>query len=84
MLNLDTLNRCNCVLKRAVGEYLCWSLLQQSLGLAARVIRSEVLVLLHLLFDGQKLTLQLGPQIRQGVPDVVGQLLCRSKVRISE
>lgn len=49
--------------------------LQQSLGLACRVIWTEVLVLLHLLLQGEELTLQLTAQTRQGVSDVVGQLL---------
>lgn len=49
--------------------------LQQGLGLASRVIRAEVLVLLHLLLNGQQLALQLVPQPRQCVPDVVRQLL---------
>lgn len=51
------------------------ALLQQGLGLARRVIRSEVLVLIHLLLNGQQLALQLVPKSRQCVPDVVGQLL---------
>lgn len=49
--------------------------LQQGLGLACWVIWTEVLVLLHLLLQGEELTLQLTAQTRQGVPDVVGQLL---------
>ena len=49
--------------------------LQQGLGLACRVIWTEVLVLLDLLLQGEQLTLQLTAQARQGVPDVVGQLL---------
>lgn len=60
----------------------CFYSLEQSLGLAGRIVRSEVLVLLHLLLYGEELTLQLGPQAWQGVPDVVGQLLCRSKVKV--
>lgn len=55
--------------------------LEQSLCLARRIVWSEVLVLLHLLLDGEQLTLQLGSQSRQGVSDVVGQLLCRSEGR---
>lgn len=51
------------------------ALLQQGLGLASRVIRSEVLVLLHLLLNGQQLALQFVPKPRQCVPDVIGQLL---------
>ncbi len=49
--------------------------LQQGLGLACRVIWTEVLVLIHLLLHGEELTLQLTAQPRQGIPDVVGQLL---------
>ena len=49
--------------------------LQQSLGLACWVIGAEVLVLLHLLLNGQQLALQLVPQPGQCVPDVVCQLL---------
>lgn len=49
--------------------------LQQGLGLACWVIWTEVLVLLDLLLQGEQLTLQLTAQTRQGVPDVVGQLL---------
>ena len=49
--------------------------LQQSLGLARWVIRAEVLVLLHLLLNGQQLALKLVPQPWQRVPDVVCQLL---------
>lgn len=49
--------------------------LQQSFGLACGVIGPEVLVLLHLLLQGQQLALQLAAQGRQRFPDVVGQLL---------
>lgn len=49
--------------------------LQQGLGLPCWVIWTKVLVLLHLLLQGEELTLQLTAQTRQGVPDVVGQLL---------
>lgn len=49
--------------------------LQQGLGLACRVIWTEVLVLLHLLLQREELTLQLTAQTRESVPDVVGQLL---------
>lgn len=51
------------------------ALLQQGLGLARWVIRSEVLVLVHLFLNRQQLALQLVPKSRQCVPDVVGQLL---------
>jgi len=54
--------------------------LKQSFGLASRVIGAKVLILLHLLLNGEKLALQLVPQPRQGVTDVVGQLLYRKKV----
>lgn len=50
-------------------------LLQQGLGLACWVVRSEVLVLIHLLLNGQQLALQFVPKPRQCVTDVVGQLL---------
>lgn len=49
--------------------------LQQSFGLTRRIIRSEVLVLLHLLLYGEELTLQFGSQTRESVTDVVGELL---------
>ena len=49
--------------------------LQQGFGFASGVIGPEVLVLLHLLLQGQQLALQLAPQGWQGLPDVVGQLL---------
>ena len=49
--------------------------LQQGLGLACRVIWTEVLILLHFLLKGEELTLQLTAQTRQGVSDVIGQLL---------
>lgn len=49
--------------------------LQQGLGLPCWVIWTEVLILLHLLLQREELTLQLTAQTRQGVPDVVGQLL---------
>lgn len=52
-----------------------WDLLQQGLGLARWVVRSEVLVLVHLLLNGQQLALQFVPKPWQCVPDVVGQLL---------
>lgn len=54
-------------------------LLQQGLGLAARVIRSEVLVLLHLLLNGQQLTLQFAAQSWQCISDVIGELLAVTK-----
>lgn len=53
--------------------------LQQSLGLARWIIWTEVLVLLHLLLQGEELTLQLTAQTRKGIPDVVGQLLERDR-----
>lgn len=53
--------------------------LQQSLGLACWIIWTEVLVLLHLLLQGEELTLQLTAQTRKGIPDVVGQLLERDR-----
>ena len=53
--------------------------LQQGLGLACRVIWTEVLIFLHLLLQGEELTLQLTAQTRQGVPDVIGQLLQTEK-----
>lgn len=49
--------------------------LQQGLGLARWVVRTEVLVLVHLLLDGQQLALQLVAQAGQCVSDVVCQLL---------
>lgn len=49
--------------------------LQQGLGFACWVIWTEVLVLLDLLLQREELTLQLTAQTREGVPDVVGQLL---------
>lgn len=49
--------------------------LKQGLGLAAWVVRAEVLVFIHLFLDGQQLALQLVAKSGQGVPDVVGQLL---------
>lgn len=55
-------------------------LLKQSFGLASRVIRAKVLVFLHLLLNGEKLALELVAQPRQGVTDVVGQLLHKRKV----
>lgn len=61
------------------------ALLQQGLGLARRVIRSEVLVLIHLFLNGQQLALQLVPKSGQCVPDVVGQLLgvaSKEKVKV--
>lgn len=58
--------------------------LQQGLGLACWVIRSEVLVLLHLLLEGQQLALQLAPQGWQGLPDVVGQLLYEERGQRAE
>ncbi len=70
-----------CICRNCLS-FNCVYSLEQSLGLARRIVRSEVLVLLHLLLYGEQLTLQLGPQTRQGVPDVVGQLLCGSKVRV--
>lgn len=51
--------------------------LQEGLGLACGVVGAEVLVLLHLLLQGEELALQLIAQTRQGVPNVVGQLLER-------
>lgn len=50
-------------------------LLQQGLGLACWVIWTEVLVFLHLLLQGEELALQFTAQTRQGISDVVGQLL---------
>ena len=37
-----------------------------------------MLILLHLLFNGQQLALQLGAQSWQSVSDVIGQLLMTS------
>ena len=48
--------------------------LQHRLGLDARVVGLEVLVLLHLLLQAQHLPLQPVPERGQRVPDVVGQL----------
>lgn len=50
-------------------------ILQQSFGLASGIVRSEVLILLHLLLQGQQLALQLAAQGWQRLPDVIGQLL---------
>lgn len=49
--------------------------LQQGLGLACWVIWTKVLVFLHLLLQREELTLKLTAQTRQGIPDVVSQLL---------
>lgn len=49
--------------------------LQQGLGLACRVVGTEVLVFLHFLLQREQLTLEFAAQTRQRVPDVVGQLL---------
>lgn len=49
--------------------------LQQRLGLAGRVVGTEVLVFLHFLLQREQLTLEFAAQTRQRVPDVVGQLL---------
>ena len=49
--------------------------LQEGLGLAGRVVRAEVLVLVHLLLYRQQLALQLGTEPWQRVSDVIGQLL---------
>lgn len=62
------------------GEQPAWPavaghILQQGLGLARGVIGPEVLVLLHLLLQGQQLALQLAAQGWQRLSDVVGQLL---------
>lgn len=54
--------------------------LKQSFGLASRVIRAKVLVLLHLLLNGEELALELVPQPWQSVTDVIGQLLHKKKV----
>lgn len=56
--------------------------LQQSLGLACWVVWTEVLVFLHLLLQGKELTLQFTAQTRQGIPDVVGQLLETDVIQI--
>lgn len=45
------------------------------------VVGAEVLVLLHLLLQRQRLALQLAAQPRQRVTDVVGQLLEDDKRR---
>lgn len=45
------------------------------------VVGAEVLVLLHLLLQRQRLALQLAAQPRQRVADVVGQLLEDDKGR---
>jgi len=54
---------------------VCVYWLQQGLGLAVGVVRAEVLVLLHLLLQGQQLALHLAAQRGQRVPDVVCELL---------
>lgn len=56
--------------------------LQQGLGLACWVVWTEVLVFLHLLLQGKELTLQFTAQTRQGIPDVVGQLLETDVIQI--
>lgn len=56
--------------------------LQQGLGLACWVVWTEVLVFLHLLLQGKELTLQFTAQTRQGIPDVVGQLLETEVIQI--
>lgn len=56
--------------------------LQQGLGLACWVVWTEVLVFLHLLLQGEELTLQFTAQTRQGIPDVVGQLLETDVIQI--
>lgn len=50
-------------------------LLQQSFGLPGRIIRTEVLVLIHLFLNGEKLALEFVSQAWQGVSDVICQLL---------
>lgn len=49
--------------------------LKQSFGLAGRIIRAEVLILINFLFNGKELTLEFVPQAWQRISDVIGQLL---------
>lgn len=49
--------------------------LQQRFGLPGGVLGLEVLVGVHLVFYGEQLGLQLVPEGRQGVSNVVGELL---------
>lgn len=53
--------------------------LQQSLGLPGGVFRLEVLVGFHFMLDGQQLSLQFVPEVWEGVPNVVGKLLNKTK-----
>ncbi len=46
---------------------------EQCLCLPTGVVRSEPLVLLHLLLHAQHFRLQFGPQGGQGISDVIGQ-----------
>ena len=53
---------------------------EHGLSFSGRVIRLELLVLIHFLLHGQHLSLQLGAQGRQSVTDVVGQGLGGARV----
>ena len=56
--------------------------LHHGLGLAGRVVRPKVLILLHLLLHCQQLRLQLVAEARQSVADVVCQLLVQRTLQI--
>lgn len=53
--------------------------LQQGFGLPGGVLGLEVLVGFHFVFYGQHLGLQLVPEVWQGVSNVIGELLNKTK-----
>jgi len=50
--------------------------------LAGRIVRPEILELLHILFHCQQLRLKLVAETRQCVSDVVGELLIQSALKV--
>lgn len=53
--------------------------LQQCLGLPGGVLWLEVFVGFHFMFYGEQLSLQLVPEVWQGISNVVGKLLNKTK-----
>lgn len=58
------------------------NILQHSLSLDRWVIRSEVLVLFDILFEGEELFLQFISQTRERVPNVVRELLIEDPLQV--
>ena len=55
---------------------------EHSLGLDSRVVWTKPLKLLHFLLHGEHLSLELGPQRGERVPNVIGQRLIKGPLEV--